>query len=248
MTHQNIPVALITGASRGIGKAIAIALAEDGYQVCLLARSKDKLEETAQLIAENCKLTNDLYPLIYAVDVTNDQHIQNVITDITHKTNRIDILVNNAGMGEDGTIDLPLEKFKELVNVNLIAAFNIASLVGKKMQQQKSGYIFNVASLAGKRAVAYYGAYSATKFALVGLNDALFEELMPHNIKVTALCPGYVDTDMAADYSNFNDNEKIQTKDMVEAVRFLLKLSPSARVKEIAIHCKKWLMDNNFRT
>jgi len=242
MEHTNHPVALITGASKGIGKAITLALVQDGYKVCLLARSKDKLEETAQFIKTNFSLSPDAQPEIYPANVTDEQQVHDAIEKILQKNSKIDVFVNNAGMGNMGTIDLPLDSFRELVEINLIGAFNIVRLVAKQMRDQKNGYIFNIASMAGKRAMAKIGGYAATKFGLVGLNEALFDELTPYNVKVTAICPSIVDTEMTADFAWITNDEKIQTDDIVHTVRYLLQLSPSALVKEVLVNCRKTLL------
>lgn len=238
MEHTTHPVALVTGASRGIGKAIALALAQDGYKLCLLARSKDKLEETARAI-KALDINPAVEPEYYVADITDKHRINEVVSEIIEKNNRIDVLVNNAGKGAVGTTDMPLDTFKELVDINLIGAFNVARLVAKQMIQQKSGYIFNVASMSGKRALAVVGGYAASKFGLVGLNEALFEELAPHNIKVTAICPATVATEMSANITWLTEEEKIQVEDIVKSVRYLLQLSPSALVKEQLIYCRK---------
>src|SRR5271163_4969641 len=114
LKHSN-PVAIITGAGRGIGKTVAMGLAEDGYRVCLLARTKSQLQEVAELISSQNKLTAAKAPLIYSVDVSNEKQVNKVIADIVKKTGRIDVLFNNAGIAHMGTSEMSPKTFNEIL-------------------------------------------------------------------------------------------------------------------------------------
>lgn len=240
MINQN-KVALITGASRGIGKAVAAGLARDGYCVCLLSRSKNMLQSAAKEIIENNQLPSQLEPLIYECDVTNANLVNQVIEDIIKKLGHIDVLFNNAGILHEGTLD-NVDDFNEMIHVNLIGAFNILHAVVPQMKKREQGYVFNLASLCGKIGYAGIGAYTASKFGLVGLSESLFNELAVSNVKVTAICPSFVATEMVSHLDYPPQSLMIQPDDIVKIVRGLLLLSPQACVKEIVVHCRATMM------
>ncbi|MBA3660934.1 MAG: SDR family oxidoreductase [Gammaproteobacteria bacterium] len=241
MTHEQ-KIAIITGASRGIGKAVAAGLAQDGYRVCLLSRSKDTLQHIANEIIENAQLPAHLEPQIYECDVTNialvNQTIDHIITQLGH----VDVLFNNAGILHDGTLE-NAKDFNDMLNVNLIGAFNILQAVVPHMKKRQQGYVFNLASLCGKIGYAGIGAYTATKFGLVGLSESLFHELVSFNVKVTAICPSYVATEMVSHVEYPSQNLMIKPQDILQIVRGLLLLSPQACVKEIVVYCRATLTD-----
>ncbi len=226
-------VALITGASRGIGRAVALGLAKDGYSLALCARSEEDLEETRRRIVGRGEQTDEKVKL-YVLDVTDGAAVESMVEDVVAEFGRIDLLFNNAGVFYKGTSELNIEDFSHMVETNLMAAFRMISLVAPVMKVQKSGTIINVSSRAGKNAWAFSGGYSATKFGLVGLNEGLYRELTEHGIKVTALCPGYVNTDMASS-SGLAPAEMIQTEDILNTVRWLANLSPYAGVVDVTI-------------
>lgn len=236
MNNQD-KVALITGA-RGIGKAVALGLAKEGYRICLLSRSKESLQSTVNDIAKYSPLA--LEPLIYECDVTNVDSTNEAIEDIIQKVGHIDVLFNNAGILRDGTLE-SIDNFTNMIKVNLIGAFNILHTVVPHMKKRQQGYIFNVASLCGKIGYAGIGAYTASKFGLVGLSESLFNELAPLNVKVTAICPSYVATDMVSHLEYPPQNLMIQPDDIFQIVHGLLLLSPHACVKEIIVHCRATL-------
>lgn len=230
-------VAVITGASRGIGKAVALGLAKDGYQISLLARSKDKLEEVAKLITQENKLSVEQQPLVYECDVANTKQVEEIVADIVKRTGQIDLLFNNAGILRFGTLE-SAKDFHDQINVNLIGAFNVLHAVVPYMKKREQGYIFNLASICGKVGYAGIGAYTATKFGLVGLNESLLNELAPYNINVTAICPSYVATDMVAQVEYPPQNLMIQPEDILQIIRGLLMLSPHACVQEVVVRCR----------
>lgn len=227
-------VALITGA-RGIGKAVALGLAKEGYHICLLSRSKESLQKVANEIVKNPQLSSE--PLIYECDVTNIDSVTEAIEDIIKKCGHIDLLFNNAGILRDGTLE-NVNAFNEMVNVNLMGAFNILHCVVPHMKKRQQGYIFNLASICGKIGYASIGAYTASKFGLVGLSESLFNELASYNVKVTAICPSFVATDMVAHLEYPPQNLMIQPDDIFQIIRGLLLLSPQACVKEIIVYCR----------
>ena len=233
-------VAIITGASRGIGKACAVGFAGMGYQTVLIARDKKKLQAVANEITEKYGSGNTPPPILYAFDVTDSGKVGKTVKEVARKFGRIDVLVNNAGIYYDGTSGLSVEGMKELLDTNLTAAFGFIKNVVPIMKNQTKGHIFNIASRSGKIGFPDSGGYSASKFGLVGLSHALTKELGEFGISVTAICPGWVDTDMADQAgAPFTASEMIQPQDIFRTMEWLLHLSPAVRVKEVVLETVK---------
>jgi short-subunit dehydrogenase len=232
-------VAIVTGASRGIGACVAAGLAEDGYAVMLTARSKQSLEEVAARIRGNATKASDSPPdiLTFALDVQDHEAVENMVSSVVSSNGRIDLLFNNAGLGKQGSVDLSHEEFDHLLSVNLKGSFNFLKAVVPTMKKQGEGTIINVASRAGKIGFVNSGAYGASKFGLVGLSESLYRELCPLGIKVTTLCPSWVDTEMTKD-APVPHEEMLVPDDLLKTVRWLLSLSPAAVVKDLIIECK----------
>jgi len=225
-------VAIITGASKGIGKAIAIGLGKMNYQTVLIGRNQDDLKNVADEISE----TGGRQPASFSVDITNSDKVKETVAEITLQFGRIDILVNNAGIHFGGSLDLQEEDFKSMLETNIVAQLIFAQEVVPVMKKQQSGYIFNVASRSAKVGFAGSGGYCASKFGLLGLSESLYRELTPQGIKVTALCPAWVNTNMAQEAGTpLETEEMIRTDDLFKTVRWLLSLSPGACVKEVVI-------------
>ncbi len=184
-------VAIITGASRGIGREVAIGLARDGYSVVLVARSKGDLKKVLDKInTEPVKGASTAIHMMYAVDVADAQCIKKIVRDSVKKYGHIDVLINNAGAYFRGTYSVTLKELEYMLRVNLIAPFAFMQEVIPIMKDQKDGYIINIASRAGKIGFSDEGAYAASKFGLVGLNESVYRELSTYGIRVTAICPG----------------------------------------------------------
>lgn len=223
-------VAIITGASKGIGKAIAIGLAGMNYQTVLIGRNKNELENVSRIILEN----SGTAPVLLDLDITDSEKVRKTIQKIIKNWGRIDVLVNNAGVYFDGSTSISETDFRNMLETNLTAQFVFLQEVVPIMKRQKSGYIFNVASRSGKVGFAGSGAYNATKFGLVGLSESLYRELVPLGIKITALCPGWVNTKMAREAgTTLAEEQMIQPEDLLKTVKWLLDLSPGSCVKEI---------------
>jgi len=236
--HESRKVALITGASRGIGKAVALGLAKEGYQVCLLSRDKNALQSVANEIVET---KSSCEPLVYACDVTDIDSVNKVTEDLIKKCGHVDVLFNNAGILRRGTLE-SVKDFNDMIQVNLVGAFNVLHTVVPHMKKRQQGYIFNLASLCGKVGYAGIGAYTASKFGLVGLSESLFNELASCNVKVTAICPSYVATDMVSHVEYPPQNLMIQPEDIFQVVRGLLTLSSAACVRELVVHCRATIL------
>lgn len=225
-------VAFVTGASRGIGKAIALTLAELGYQLSLVARDKMRLEEMAQ------ELPAEVEPLLFPLNVQDEKALRASIDKTYNHFGRLDILVNGAGILIPGNTELSTPDFLSMMEINLFGAFYSMQAVIPYMQKQRSGYIFNIASRAGKVGVGPFAGYCTSKFGLVGMSEAFGNTLASYGIKVTAICPGWVDTDMAAN-STVASQDRIPVEDIAATIRYLLSLSPNTWIKECLIECRK---------
>jgi short-subunit dehydrogenase len=187
--------ALVTGASSGIGRACAISLSRMGAKVALLARRQAVLEELA------AELVTDAHrPLVLPADVIEREAVQSAVVHAINEFGHLDILINSAGILEPGPVDaMPLESLERMMRVNLYGTVNLTQAVLPSMRQAGSGHIVNVASLAGRRGIPSLGGYSATKFAVVGLTEALRVELHGSGVKVSLVLPGVVATPMTAE-------------------------------------------------
>jgi len=229
---SNHKIAIVTGATKGIGKAVALGLAQMNYRLVIIGRNEAELEQVADEIKKN----SGLVPLSFQLDITNTVAVNEVVETIVSQTGRIDILVNNAGIYFDGTLSISEADFKTMLNTNLTAQLVFTQVVVPQMKKQKSGYIFNVASRSGKIGFAESGGYSASKFGMVGLSESLYRELTPQGIKVTALCPGWVNTKMAFEAGTpLKPEQMIQPEDLMKTIQWLLTLSPGACIKEVVI-------------
>lgn len=227
--------AIITGASRGIGKAIANELWDHGYSLILISRSLPELEKARAAFQPRAQ--QNIY--IFAVDITNDKAVDQVFKKINQQKIEINALINNAGYFTVGSTDLSTNDLRRLIDTNLIGAHNMISHVLPEMKKQKTGYIINIGSIAGNNAISGVGGYSASKYALRGLNDSLFKELSTYGIKVTCISPSVTETAMVEDLPGFKEGEKIQTLDIAKTVVFLLSLGPSAMIKDVEIYNTK---------
>lgn len=182
--------ALITGASSGIGKAVALAFAEAGINVALVSRSADKLEAVAQKAA-SFGVKAQAYPL----DLGDLDQVKPKISAIAADFGPIDILVNNAGMGYTGTVmDTPLSDWQRVIDLNLTSALQCIQAILPMMRDRGEGTIINVSSIAGIQVFPGWGAYCVSKFGLMALSKTLAAEERANGIRVTAICPGSVNT------------------------------------------------------
>jgi len=238
---SNNRLAIITGGSQGIGKAIALDLAKQGYDIALIARNQERLDQVKQEIIDNTKMNVGAF----AVDVSDFDAIQEIVEHIYHAHGRIDLLFNNAGVLYPGTSEIAKENFDDLIKVNLVGVYNMIHAVVPKLKAQGYGHIFNLASMLGKRGLARLGAYALTKFGVVGYSDSLYHELLPFNVKVTALCPSAIATDMTKE-SSLSQEQMISVDDIVKTINFVLSLSDNASIPEVSIRCKQVDSDASF--
>jgi len=186
-------VAIVTGASSGIGRATAIELAKRDYAVVLAARRAEKLAA----VAEDCRAAGaGAQILIVPTDVCDESQVQTLVDATVDRLGRVDVMVNNAGVGLNARIHETTDaQMRRIFDVNYFGVFYGCRAVAPVMIRQRSGHVFNVSSVIGKRGTPLNGAYSATKFAIVGLTDAMRVEMMPYNVRVTCVCPGLTDTE-----------------------------------------------------
>lgn len=186
-------VAFITGATRGIGKEIALTLASEGYDIALNYRTMSDSVNTLKSDIES----KGVHCLLVKGDVSSYEDAENMINEIITKLERIDVLVNNAGITKDGLlIRMSKENFNDVINTNLIGTFNVTKMVVSQMLKQKYGKIINISSVVGISGNTGQCNYAASKAGIIGFTKSLAKELGGKNILVNAIAPGYIQTSM----------------------------------------------------
>ncbi len=222
-------VALITGGSRGIGYATARRFLQEGARVVITARNTQQLDKATGELS-NFK-TGSIISL--PGDVANENHVDKWIETILETYGQIDILVNNAGISRTGPVhELGEEEFMEVLRTNLFGVFLLCHRVVPLMKKRQSGYIFNIASYAGTKGLPGSGAYGASKAGVIRFSETLQREVKDENIKVTALCPTYVFTDMTRK-TGVPREAMIQPEDIPETMLYLMRLSPATVVQRL---------------
>ena len=225
--------ALITGAGKGLGRAMAIALAHEGVNVGLMARTEADLQELAKEIE-----SLNVKAVIAVADVSSIDSVNTAVAQIKSGLGVIDILINNAGVGAFGSfMELEPAKWEEIIKINLFGAYYVTRAVLPEMIERKTGDIINVSSTAGQRGAAVTSAYSASKFGLIGLSESLMQEVRKHNIRVSTLTPSTIATSMAIDLklTDGNPESVMQPEDFAEFVVSQLKLNRRVFVKEAGL-------------
>jgi short-subunit dehydrogenase len=226
--------AIVTGASRGIGFALAEALAQEGYALTVTARKPATLESAAERLRETGAEVDAI-----ACNLADADSIAEVAERHRERFGRLDVLVNNAGVGIGAAATEHQTKHVALqldVNVKAIVLFyrECAEMLRSAGAEHRNALVVNLASMAGKSPQPWLSVYSATKAAVVAYTEAMNKELQGDGIKSVALCPGFVDTDMSEFVKeSIPAGEMIRTSDVAEALRFLLRLSPHCVVPEI---------------
>jgi 3-oxoacyl-[acyl-carrier protein] reductase len=220
--------ALVTGASRGIGLAIARRLAKLGARLSLCARDAARLE------AANAELRADGFEALTMVaDVTHANEIQNLVDRTHRELGPIEILINNAGIGRFGPAHQMTEAdWDALLDTNLKSVFLVTRAVVPGMIERKRGQIVNISSLAGKNAFAGGGIYCASKWGMMGLTACMAEDLRAHGIRVSAICPGSVATDFSP-HTGRDTSKLLQPDDVAHAVATLVTQAPQSFISEI---------------
>lgn len=226
-------IALVTGAGKGIGKAIALALAAEGVHVGLLARTGKDLQNVAdEITAKGGKAA------FATADISKIEEVNAAVAKITGELGNIDILINNAGTGTFGKfLELEPEAWENQVRINLFGVYYATRAVLPQMIERKSGDIINISSTAGKTGAAVTSAYSASKFGVFGLTESLMQEVRKHNIRVTALAPSTIVTELAekANLITGDPERVMHPEDFAELIIAQLKLHPRIFVKEASI-------------
>jgi len=229
MNSLNGKTAIITGAGRGIGRATAIALAKEGVHLGLIGLNMSNLEKVAAELSQY-----DVNVSAAVADVSDLESVTHAVEHIKSDLGSIDILINNAGVAKfGGFLELTPEEWEKIIQVNLIGVYNVTRTVLPGMIEQKSGDIINIASSAGQKGAPVTSAYSASKFAVLGLTESLMLEVRKHNIRVTALTPSTVITDLAIDTNLVKGNEEsvMHPEDLAELIVSSLKLNRRVFVK-----------------
>ena len=221
-------VAIVTGASRGIGLAIAQRLANMGAKLSICARDPQRLEAAA----------NDLRkaaPAVFAapVDVTCADQITSFVSLTAKNLGPVEILVNNAGIGYFGpTHEATEHNWDSVLDTNLKSVFLMSKAVAPTMIEQRGGHIINIASLAGKNAFRGGGIYCASKWGLLGLTGCMAEDLRQYGIRVSAICPGSVATDFSP-HAGKDASKLLQAEDIAHAVEMIVTQAPQSFISEI---------------
>lgn len=225
--------ALITGGGKGIGRATAIAFAKEGINVGLIGRTFSNLENVAKELEEY-----DVKVTVAVADVSDNESVIAAVDHIKSELGAIDILINNAGIGKFGKfLELSPEEFKNIIDVNLMGAYYVTRAVLPEMIERKAGEIINISSTAGQKGAPVTSAYSASKFGLLGMTESLMLEVRKHNIRVSALTPSTVATDLAyaENLTDGNPEKVMQPEDLAEVMLSQLKLHPRILVKSSAL-------------
>ena len=225
-------VAIVTGSSSGIGKAIAIRFGQEGAMVIVAARRSDKCEETAAQIQAAGGTAVSI-----STDITDESQVERLIADTVQRFQRIDILVNNAGIVGGGLlVETSAEAFDEVMSTNVRGTFFCCRAGFAQMKKQGGGTIINMSSVAGLQAWSGTGAYSASKHAVMALTKSLADEGRAHHIKVSAICPGGVADELVdATDRERSRSEMIDPYDIAETALYLTCLGPQAVVHQIVV-------------
>lgn len=233
--HQRLNgnVAIVTGSSSGIGKAIALTFAAEGAQVVVAARRRELCAQTVRQIVQRGGRA-----LALPTDVADEAQVERLMAETVRQCGRVDILVNNAGVGGGGRIvETSTEAFDAVLNTNLRGTFFCCRAGFRQMMRQpEGGTILNMSSVCGLQAWAGTGPYSVSKHAVMALTKALADEGRRYKIKVSALCPGGVaDTLVDAPPEEIRRSEQISPYDIAETAVYLATLGPHAVVQQVVI-------------
>ncbi|MEK5037629.1 3-ketoacyl-ACP reductase [Sporosarcina sp. FSL K6-3457] len=225
--------ALITGAGRGIGRATAIAFAKEGIHVGLVGRTAAHLEEVGKELSQY-----GVNVTMATADVSDNESVIAAVEHVKAELGPIDILINNAGIGKFGKfLELSPEEFKNIIDVNLMGVYYVTRAVLPEMIERQAGDIINISSTAGQKGAPVTSAYSASKFGVLGLTESLMLEVRKHNIRVSALTPSTVATDLAfaENLTDGNPDKVMQPEDLAEVMVMQLKLHPRILVKSAGL-------------
>ena len=227
--------ALITGAGKGLGKALSLALAMEGVSLMLLSRTKEDLINVA---AESSKINPGIQTAFKVADTANFASVSAAISDLTKTLGPVDILINNAGIVKFGNfMNLTVEEWEAVIRTNLLGAYYCIHEILPGMMKRKTGDIVNVSSTAGLKGSPITSAYSASKFGLIGLSESLMLEVRKSGVRVFTATPSTIATTLTKDIGlTDGDPERVlQPEDFAEMIIAHLKLPRRALVKDVSI-------------
>ncbi|MBT2257699.1 3-ketoacyl-ACP reductase [Priestia megaterium] len=222
-------VALITGAGKGIGRSTAIELAKEGVNIGLIARTETDLKAVASELE-----AFDVQVAYATADVSSMEEVNAAVEHLHTKLGATDILINNAGIGKFGSfLELDPAEWKQIIDVNLMGVYYVTRAVLPQLIEKNGGDIINISSTAGQKGAPVTSAYSASKFGVLGLTESLALEVRKHNIRVTALTPSTVATELAykENLTDGNPDKVMQPEDLAEIMVAQLKLHPRIFIK-----------------
>jgi len=228
-------VALVTGAGRGIGKAVSCSLAKAGCRVVLAARTREQIEAVQKEI-----LSQGGDALAVPADLTVDEDIQRLVEESQVKWGAVDILINNAGWGKRApVVSASLTDWDQTFRLNLRAPMVLAKALLPSMIVKREGAVINIGSVSGKTGEANGAAYSASKFGLIGFTQSLYEEVREHGIKVAVILPGFVDTPLIPPNRQLDRSRMIQADDIARTILFVLTSPATCCPVEITVRPQK---------
>ena len=231
MRTINGKIALVTGAGRGIGKAIALRLADAGCKLFLCARTVDQLRDVKSEIEQSGSTAACI-----SADLTRDEDIERLVEESHRQFGGIDYLINNAGWGQRApVVRARVEDIDQTLRLNLRAPMLLARRLVPAMIEKGEGAVINIGSVSGKSGEADGAAYSASKFGLIGFTQSLYEEVREHGIKVSVILPGFVDTPLIPPVKHLDRSKMIQADDVAQAVLYILNSPITSCPTEITI-------------
>ncbi|MBS7334562.1 MAG: 3-ketoacyl-ACP reductase [Weeksellaceae bacterium] len=235
MQSLNGKTALITGAGKGLGKAMALALAKEGVNLLLVGRTLSDLET----VASEAKTIDDTISVsISTADISELQEVKNSVKELTENAASIDILINNAGiLRVGGILDLPIEDFENTIKTNVLGTYYVMHEVLPYLTQQTSSDIINIASTAGLKGNANLSAYGASKAAVINMTEAVMQEFRKKGVRVTTINPSTIATEMTlnAKFTDGNEDRVLQPEDLAYLIVSHLKLPQRAFVKDFGL-------------
>ncbi|WP_067620909.1 3-ketoacyl-ACP reductase [Alicyclobacillus acidiphilus] len=226
--------AIITGAGKGIGRVVAESFAKVGIHVGLISRT----ESDVTSLAAQLQQSYGVRAFAAAADVSVRSEIEQAVAGLISQLGGVDILINNAGTASFGTVlEMPVEQWERMIQVNLLGTYYTTRAALPTMIEQNSGNIINVSSTAGERGSATTSAYSASKFGVMGFTESLMQEVRKHNIRVTALAPSTVNTDLAkrVGLKLGDEDHQMQPQDVADWILSILELPHRVVVKQASL-------------
>ena len=228
-------IAVITGGTKGIGRAVAETLLKNGAKVFICARDKADVKRALERMSEYGQVDGEI------CDVRSEAQVKMMLDECVRVFGGVDILINNAGVGYIGdTIEeMPPDDFRQTLETNLFGVFYTCHYAIPLIKKRGGGYILNISSLAGQNAHPKMAAYNASKFGLNGFSEALMQEVRGDDIKVSYICPGSVNTDFGGDKASDEKSWQLQPEDIAETVLNLIKMDERALPSKVEIRPSK---------